>query len=346
MNEYLIFREAIRAILKRTKPGPEIIEEMKRREYLLKSATGFMPGAEQVVLFSQRAVMTAGSSGLIATEIGLDATSMDEMATVKKAGAVILTGKNDIKVPSFGANSFAFVAENNDAPDAPDADDIASAVCRNAGYKDVSALFFLDNDAFADLLLKKALSYMDMALDAAVFGVQARSAVIPQGMGYYITAGQTTQAASVVPTWDTVLTLEHTVGATNKKLRGKLAYITSPAGAKILKSKYRDTGTTHFIMEDGKINGYPVFICDQVSDSAGSDTAGSLLIFGAWQDLAIRDYGMVVTVDKYSLAIANKVRLVFNWLLDVRGLSGVVDTGTTDDYEYALSWASVAIKAS
>jgi len=346
MKNSLLFREAIKAILAKKIPSSDVLLELQRNEEIMKKIVGQVT-KDQFVLLSERAVMTAGSSGLIATDIGFEATSQDEMATVRKAGALFITGRDDLKVPQFGLNSFAFTAENSNAPDAPDVDDIAFGPSRIAGYKDVSALFYLNgNEEMADLNLRKALTFLDMTLDAAVFGVQARSTTIPQGMGYKITTGQTTKGVAVVPTWSTILTLEGTVAAA-KALRGKLAYVTSPAGAKILKETYRDTGTTHFILENNLINGYPCFICDQVSDAAGSDdpAVGSLLVFGAWQDIAVRDYGLIITVDRYSQAIANKVRLIYNWIVDVRGLRGESSTGTTDAYEYANSFASVAIKA-
>lgn len=349
MKRSKIVLEAVRQVLTRKVPGSETLDILEAAKKSLERSSGFICGPNQFVLPSQRALMTAsGNAGFIPEDIGFGATAQNDMATVRKAGAPFFPGPPDLSVPLFGtANTFAFTPENDNAPEDQDIGNITFVLCRIAGYKDISTLFFQPhNEGLLEVWLRKATAYLDMALDAAVFGKQARSTTIPQGTGYAISTGTDTKAAAVVPDWDDILTLEGTVGAA-KALRGSLSYITSPAGAKILKSTYRDTGTTRFLMEDGKMNGYPVYVCDQVIDNAGSDAAGSLLIFGNWEDLAIRDYGLLVTVDKFSQAINAKVRLVFNWLVDYRGLRGEVSTGSgTDDYEFAHSFSSIAIKAS
>lgn len=349
MKRTLLFYEAVRQIFTRKVPGSETLEILEAAKKSLERSSGFICGPNQFVLPSQRALMTAsGNAGFIPEDIGFDATAQDDQATCKKAGALIIPGSEDLSVPLFGTtNTFAFTAENDNAPEDQDISNITFVPCRIAGYKDISTLFFQPhNEGLLEVWLRKATAYLDLALDKAVFGKQARSTTIPQGTGYAISTGTDTKAAAIVPDWDDILTLESTVGAA-KALRGKLAFVTSPAGAKILQSKYRNTATSHFLMEDGRMAGFPVHVCDQVIDNAGSDAAGSLLIFGNWEDLAIRDYGLLVTVDKFSQAINAKVRLVFNWLVDYRGLRGEVSTGAgTDNYEVAHSFSSIAIKAS
>jgi len=350
MKNSELFTHAVRMILNREyTPGREAMSELNLARDIAKGALGFDCTIDQFVLFSssQRAALAAASSGFIPSELELERIAQDEPAICIKAGATVLPGIRNLSLPAFGTFTGDWKAETADAPEGSDTEEVSFSPLKICLYKDISNLAFIPgNERYAELLLRKSKEECDSALDAGVFGLQARSTTKPQGMAYAITSGTDTAANGVVPTWAAIQDLIHTVGATKKALGDKLAWVTSPTGAKILSTIYRDTGTTGFLMEDGKMAGYPVFVSDQASDACGADTNGSILLFGSWDNLCIRDFGLIITVDKFAAAIANKVRITFNRLVDVKGLRGAEDTGEgTDDYEYK-GFSYSAIKAS
>jgi len=345
MENSTLFIEVVKAILLNERMPFKALKELKRNEEIFSSSLRRNIAEHQFVLYFKRDAILAEEDKSIAKEIGFD-TPADEEATIKKVGATIFTGERDFAVPNFGSGNANFVPQTANAPENSDVTAINFEPRRISIYKDLSRNFFMGgSEQMAEFIYRKCLASINKALDAAVFGVQARTSIIPQGLGYKITTGHETKQAAIVPTWDDILDLMDDVGD-NDSYNGKLAFVTSVNGARILSSIYKDTGQTKFILEDGKISGYPCFICNQVSDEAGSDEIGSLLVFGAWQDFAIRDYGLMVTVDKVTLALYNKVRLNLSWFVDYRGLNGEEDTGeNTDKYEFANSFSSIAIKA-
>lgn len=181
------------------------------------------------------------------------------------------------------------------------------------------------------------------------FSASARSATAWQGMGYKITTGADTKASAVVPGKANVLDLQKQV-ADAECFHGNLCYLTSPKGARILMQTPREAGLDKYLMENGQMFGFPVFIDETVSDVAGADEDGSLLIFGDFSSLGVCAFGaQLITVDKYTVARFGKVRLTFHSWWDVKGLQGSYKTdeapATTDADEYAYAFASMAIKA-
>jgi hypothetical protein len=198
-------------------------------------------------------------------------------------------------------------------------------------------------------LLNNMITKVAEVLERTVLGVAARDSDAPQGMGYKCTTGTDTKAAAVAMSLyaakEAVITLEKKVDD-NGALKGKLAYITSGKGSRLLKTNRKENGFPESLLEKGLLNDYPVFASSVVSDIAGSDAAGSLLVFGNWQDLVIAQFGGYdVIVDYITLARLAQVRITVHSFFDVKGARGSVSTGIgTDADEYGLSFASMAIK--
>lgn len=196
-------------------------------------------------------------------------------------------------------------------------------------------------------LTENIIAAVACKLENTVFGLGASSEVRPQGMGYKITTGNDTKQAAVAPTYANIVALETEIAAINTNLR-KFAYVTNPAGRRILRSVYRDNASENkSAFQDGKILDYPAHISNQVSGAAGSDGLGNLIIFGDWSQLAMCQFGAYeIIVDPYTLKKAGKVQLQINSYWDFKGLKGTALTSTgeeTQPDEY-VGFASLAIK--
>jgi hypothetical protein len=94
------------------------------------------------------------------------------------------------------------------------------------------------------------------------------------------------------------------------------------------------------------MNDFPVFFTGNVPFPVGADDQGFGLVFGAWQDLIINQFGGYhVTVDGTSQALRNVVRLTVTAYFDAKGARGTESTGEgTDADDYAYSFSRLAFK--
>ena len=200
------------------------------------------------------------------------------------------------------------------------------------------------------LLYNLILAAVASKLENFIFGVAGALSTTIQGMGYKCTSGTMSRKNSKAPTFDDLLALEEEVN-NNGSYRGKLGFITSGKGAIILKKKERIAGMGFpSLLENDLINGYPAYFSNNVSNAAGTDGAGSLLIFGDWSQLAIVQFGgYVIEPDPFSLATLNILRINVNAFFDVKGLRGAASTDNSDvtaPDDYAIAFASIPIKLS
>jgi hypothetical protein len=215
----------------------------------------------------------------------------------------------------------------------------------------ISKTFLVQDAVGAEaLLLSNIRDATARKLESTVMGILIGSATQPQGMGYKITTGADTKANSVVPTLANVIALETAVDVSNA-LQGNLAYITNGGGRGILKgiplvATYGDK----MLLEGNQMNGYPVLVSNSASAIAGDDDTGDLVVFGNWKDLCITQWGGYdITLDVFTPAETNQVKIVINAYFDAKGLHGALATdvhGVTQSDYYAHSFASMAIKAS
>lgn len=349
-----LFAEAIYNIMTGRDHSPEILSISKvasgrLREITTDEALSEQP--ENTLAWPVRATLTTDTPP---THIIGQATSdylippVSPRTVLSQLGITVLQSKSDIRIPNSSAFTSGFKGEISDADDgAGTVSSTSFKSLNNTAMFDLSSLIPTQSPELVPWAIDGALRARDVSIESVVFGLSARTAVAPQGMLYKCTTGTDTKANAVVPTMTNVLGLQETV-ATAKCFSGNLAYLTSPKGARILRKSPRESGLDSYMLEnDGLLCGYPVFVSDQVSDACGADTLGSGLIFGRWSDLCMVNFGAVlITVDKYSQARSAKLRIVLNSYLDIKGLQGTASTGVgTDVDEYALSFASMAIKS-
>lgn len=255
----------------------------------------------------------------------------------------------NVSFPSYAGTTVAWKTEVEAASDGAGAfSEVEFSPKRLTAYLNVSKTFLAQDQVSAErLLLQNIMEATARKLEGTVLGVAAGSSTQPQGMGYKITTGADTKANSAAPTWATMTGLETAVDTSNA-LIGNLAYITNAGGRGILKNVLITTtyGERH-LLEGNEMNGYPVLVTNSASAVAGDNDNGDLIVFGNWRDLFICQWGGYdITVDPYTLAGTNQVKIVINAYFDAKGIRGSLATdvhGVTQADYYAYSFASLAL---
>lgn len=115
-----------------------------------------------------------------------------------------------------------------------------------------------------------------------------------------------------VPTWAEVLQIESAVLEQGIIVDGSACWVCTASMEAKLKSAPKDAGSGRFILEDGKIDGYPVYVTEYVEKD--------MLGFGVFSYELVGQFGnMRMTVDSTSAAVAKKnlTYFVFNTEFDM-----------------------------
>ena len=109
-----------------------------------------------------------------------------------------------------------------------------------------------------------------------------------------------------------VVALETAVGNANG-LFGRLAYVTNSKVAGAMKSTAMESGFPRYIMEDGRANGFDVFVTNAIpSNLTKGDASGvcSAMIFGNWEEVLVPQWGgLDMIVDPFSSKAKGVVEL-------------------------------------
>lgn len=135
----------------------------------------------------------------------------------------------------------------------------------------------------------------------------------------------TTLTYSTTISWKDVVALEGGVISTGAIIDGTGAYVCSGKTYAALKSTPKDAGSGLMLIENGLMNGYPVFITEHIGDDA--------LGFGVFSYQMLGQFGqMRMIVDPYTGAKRNLVYFVFNTDFDMLTLRteafGILTKGT------------------
>lgn len=260
---------------------------------------------------------------------------VDKLVLVQ-AGATFLTGlKGTVSIPSYSGTTVDWKTEVEAVTETGGTfSEVLFTPKRLAAVIDVSKLFLAQDGVGAEkMLLDNISNAIARKLESSILGTAPLEANYPQGIGATITTVGPTKAV-VSPSYADVLALETAVDTSNA-LAGNLAYITNSAGRGLLKGTMQGpSGVGKYLLEEDTLNGYPVYVTNSVSASAGAGSSGNLLVFGNWADLCITQWGgFDITIDPYTVAHEGQVRIVVNAYFDAKGLRGKVG-GTVSGYNY------------
>lgn len=215
----------------------------------------------------------------------------------------------NISIPKYhGSNVYWADSENADAQDgASGFTEVTLSPKRLTAYITISRQFLAQSPEDAEgILIADLARAISEKIDKTVFGAGSGSTAEPAGLfnGDYVQTG--TSLGSV--TFDDVLDLEAEVEAHNGT---DFVFVADP------KVKYALRGTQmanglQFVWMNGEIDGRKSVVSNSVN-------AKSLLVFDP-RDLACAswDNDMVITVDPYTLAGKNQIKVTVNYLFDAK----------------------------
>lgn len=288
-------------------------------------------------------IATAGQE-IVAEDKKAILPPLTDKLILSKAGATFLTGLvGNVSIPSYAGTTAAWYTEVESVSETGGAfSEVTFTPKRLSAVVDVSKLFLAQDSIGAErLLLDNIANAVARKLESTILGKGATSNTQPGGMGFGITTG--VPEAVITPAYADVLAMETAVDVTNA-LDGNLAYITNGTGRGILKGIVQGpSGVGRYLLEDGEMNGYPVYVTNAAVSNCGAGSSGNLLVFGNWADLCIAQWGGYdITVDPYTVAHEGQVRIVINAYFDAKGLRGRVASGSGFD-DYNISFAKKAI---
>lgn len=217
----------------------------------------------------------------------------------------------NISIPKYsGSQVFWAGAENSDAQDgAGTFEEVTLSPKRLTAYIDISRQFLAQTSESAEsILINDLAAAVAEKLDETVFGCESGSTTTPAGLLYdgndYIVTGGTLADMS----FDSVLNLEELV---EEKNGTNFIFITDPKVKYSLRGVQMASGL-QFVWENGEIDGRKAVVSNSVCE-------GGLICMDP-RDLAVAswDQDMQITVDPYTRAGKNQIRIVINYLVDAK----------------------------
>lgn len=214
----------------------------------------------------------------------------------------------DISIPKYSGSQVGWKGEIETASSG---DGVFTEVVlkpkRLTAVLDISKTFLAQdsNDAEA-ILIRDLADAVAEKLDETVFGKEAGSDTKPEGLFYnsgYTTTGETLSAIS----YNDVLGLELGV---EEKNGTNFVFVANPRVKYALKGTQMASGL-EMVYSRGEIDGYKAVVSNSVEK-------GGIVALDP-RDLAVATWsGIEITVDPYTKAADNQVRLVVNYLVDAK----------------------------
>lgn len=217
----------------------------------------------------------------------------------------------DIRIPKYsGSQVFWADSENADAEDgAGTFSEVLLSPKRLTAYITISRQFLAQSPEDAEgILIADLADAIAEKLDMTVFGDGEGSDAEPAGLfnenaDYLITGGSLADMD-----FDSVLALEEAV---EEKNGTNFMFVADPKVKYALRGTQMASGL-QFVWEHGEIDGRKAVVSNSVQE-------GGLICFDP-KDLAVAtwDNEMVITVDPYTLAGKNQIKVVVNYLVDAK----------------------------
>ena len=215
----------------------------------------------------------------------------------------------NISIPKYsGSQVFWAGSENADAADgAGTFEEVLLSPKRLTAYITISRQFLAQSPEDAEgILINDLAAAIAEKLDMTVFGSESGSTSQPAGLfnedADYLVTGKTLADMS----FDDVLGLEEAV---EEKNGTNFIFVADPKVKYALRGTQMASGL-QFVWENGEIDGRKAVVSNSVEE-------GGLLVFDP-RDLAVAtwDNDMVITVDPYTLAGKNQIKVTVNYLCD------------------------------
>lgn len=164
------------------------------------------------------------------------------------------------------------------------------------------------NDELRSIVLNQIVLGLDRLLNKWMF---KRSAIATNVNGLFVEPGTEATMAGATPTYAEILALKGAVDAEGVKPDATAAYVMTNAMKATLEATPKSSGNDHFIIEDGKINGVPVYVTEYAPEGA--------VEFGYFSYALVGQFGNTeILVDPFTKATANSVRFILNTDFDIK----------------------------
>jgi len=246
---------------------------------------------------------TAGGN-LVATELSSDFISLLKNASVlAQTGSTILTGlSGNISIPRMGSQQTSYwIGEGSNVTESDMTIEQVNMTPRTIGaMTDISRKLLIQSSLDVESLVRSSLaSSVALEIDrAALYGLGSSSE--PLGL-HNVTGIATENVGNNDPSFGDVVNMESDISVANA-LTGSLAYVTRANIAGAMKVKTKDSGSGRFVNEDGVVNGYPLYVSNQVESGDIWYGNWSELILGYWS-------GLDLQVDPYTGGASGNVRV-------------------------------------
>lgn len=251
----------------------------------------------------KRTISVATADGVVETEVENILAPLRDNNVLVSAGAKFLTNlKGNVKLPVMGASNCTWEDETASAKDAGTtitAKELSPK--RLCCYIDVSKQFLIQDSASANATLQQDIvNAISEKLQKTILGAGAGSAKQPAGIFYGATPTTATTFADICK-------IEGAVDDAN--VGGNRAYIVSNKAKAGLRNMPKSAKSTQLVMENGEIDGTPVY--------ATSSVEGKNFAYGDFSNLVIAQWGGIdMIVDSISQSTSGCVRLVINAYFD------------------------------
>lgn len=241
---------------------------------------------------------------------------------LSKVGATFLTGLvGNVSIPAYSGSTAKWKGEMVAADNGMgEFSSVELSPKRLTAYVDVSRQFLVQDSVGAEnLLMRDIVDAIISKLEQTVFGDEEGTNDMPEGLLY--------GAETVDPSYAQACEDEATI----TDFRGEKLYVMSPAA----KAAFKQTTISgqlsdlRMLMQDNEVNGYRVVSSSNVADGG--------YLFGDFSELVIAQWGAIdLTIDPYTLATKNAVRIVVNAFFDAKlrrpgaVLGAVIDSGESD----------------
>ena len=142
------------------------------------------------------------------------------------------------------------------------------------------------------------------ALDAAIFAGSGSSGQPTGVLSASGTNSINTGANGGAITYAKLVDMETEVGIDNGLLDETIAYVTNAKVQGKLKTIPQISGYPYYLMNDGKVNGYPCYITNAIPSNMAQGTSGSVCsaaLFGPWSQVLVGGWGgLQFIVDPYT----------------------------------------------
>ena len=244
--------------------------------------------------------------------VGSFIDSLENQLVVKELGCTMIRDvEGDLYIPKKTAGGTAYwVGEAEDATEsAQTLGQVALKPHTIAAYSDLTRRFVVQSSMDAEQFVVNDLAQrLALAIDlAAIAGDGAANE--PLGILNTTGLGAKTLGTANEPSFGECCDIISEI-ATDNALSGRLAFTSNATIMGNMLQTAVDSGSGRFVLENGKIAGYPFLMSNQVT--------AKYLLFGNWQDLILAQWtGVDVNVDTASLSKSGGIRVVVMQDVDV-----------------------------